>query len=91
MDVRHLRDEKRFQIDLAEGEAILAYARPRDGVIDLQHTIVPHAAQGNGVGSHLVEAAMRHARDEGLRVVPSCPFVKHWMDEHPESADLLAA
>ena len=91
MGVRHRPEEQRFSIDLPDGEAILAYTRPRDGVIDLQHTIVPGSAQGNGVGSRLVEAAMRHARDAGLRVVPSCPFVKHWMDEHPESADLLAA
>ena len=89
MDVQHRSDEQRFTIDLADGEAFLAYELPREGVIDLQHTIVPESAQGQGLGGRLVEAAMAHARDAGLRVMPTCPFVQKWVDEHPESAVLL--
>lgn len=90
MDVRHLPDEKRFTADVGGGEAVLGYDDSRQGVIDLQHTVVPDEAQGQGVGGRLVEAAVRHARAKGLRIVPTCPFVQHWMQEHPEHAELVA-
>ena len=90
MDVRHLPDEKRFTAAVSGGEAVLGYDDSRRGLLDLQHTVVPEEAQGRGVGGQLVEAAVRHARSHGLRIVPTCPFVKHWMQEHPEHAELFA-
>jgi hypothetical protein len=30
-------------------------------------------------------------RTEGLKVIVQCPFVKAWIDKHPDYADLLKA
>jgi predicted GNAT family acetyltransferase len=30
-------------------------------------------------------------RADGLKVVAQCPFVKAWIDKHPDYADLLKA
>ena len=46
-------------------------------------------AAGQGVGSALAKAGLGHARSEGLRVLPTCPFVAAYMREHPEEKDLL--
>ena len=90
MEVRHLPAEKRFTAAVGGGEAVLGYDDSRQGLIDLQHTVVPEEAQGQGLGGRLVAAAVQHARAKGLRIVPTCPFVQHWMQEHPEHAELLA-
>lgn len=90
MKVRHLPDEKRFEITTDVGEAILGYDDSQRGVMDLQHTVVPEEAQGRGIGGQLVEAAVRHARDKGMRIVPTCPFVQHWLQENPEYGELVA-
>ena len=90
MDVQHLAGEKRFTVAVEGGEGMLAYESPRAGVIDLQHTVVPEAARERGVGAALVAAAVSHARAQELRIIPTCPFVKHWLEQHPEAADLVA-
>ena len=70
------------------GEA--AYRR-RNGRIALIHTEVDEALEGRGLGSRLVTAALDDARDQGLEVVPLCPFVASFIDRHPEYQDIVAA
>lgn len=89
--VRHDTAASRFVADTDGGEAELTYRLTADGVIVFTHTGVPEAAEGQGVGSALVEAGLAHARAEGLRVMPLCPFVKAYMQRHPETHDLLMA
>ena len=79
-----------FEARTEHGTAILKYL-PRGDVLDLVHTEVPPDAEGQGVGTALVQAALEHARDEGLKVIPSCPFVRSYLREHPDFADLVAA
>ena len=33
-------------------------------------------------------ASDAHARHEGLRIVPVCPFVKAFLQKHPESSEI---
>lgn len=89
MTIEHDDARRRFHTRVDGGEAYLSYQRPRPGVLDLQHTVVPPAAQGRGVGESLVRAAIGHAREHGERVIPTCPFVEHWLAEHPEESDLV--
>ena len=89
MDIQHDTTRKRFNTRLDGGEAYLAYERPRPGVLDLQHTIVPDQEQGRGVGESLVRAAIGYAREHGERIIPSCPFVESWLAKHPDEGDVL--
>jgi predicted GNAT family acetyltransferase len=77
MQIDHDASAHRFSTTLAEGEAYLAYEPLDGGVLDLQHTIVPAGAQGQGTGEALVRAALDYAHSSGSRIVPSCPFVRH--------------
>ncbi len=61
----------------------------RDGVITYTHTEVDGEFEGKGVGALLVRTALDAARTEGARVVPLCPFVKGWIQRHPDYADLV--
>lgn len=91
--VEHHPDEHRFVVRVGAGDAEdaeLTYARPDGRTIDLQHTAVPAAGRGRGVADALARAAFGYARAEGLRVVPTCPFVRAWLTRHPEERDLIA-
>ncbi|MEM6286859.1 MAG: GNAT family N-acetyltransferase [Bacteroidota bacterium] len=87
--VRHEPDATRFVADTEAGEAELVY---RGGTqrIAFVHTLVPEGARGGSVGTDLVEAGLAYAREHGLRVKAICPFVKAYMEAHPETQDLLA-
>ena len=79
-----------FEIRTANGTAVLSYRHVGDA-LDLVHTEVPASLEGHGYGSALVEAALAHARHEHLGIIPSCPFVKAYVERHPEAAALVRA
>lgn len=89
MPLTHDRSAHRFRMPLEEGgEAYVEYAERDGGSLDLLHTVVPPESRGKGNGSAIVEEVLGYARDQGLRVVPSCPFVAEYVRKHPEHADL---
>jgi predicted GNAT family acetyltransferase len=55
------------------------------------HTEVILAVEGKHVGSRLVQQALDDIRGRGLGVVPMCPFVRAYIERHPEYADLVSA
>lgn len=87
--VTHDAPGEQFELPTQEGPAVLRY-KSRNGVLDLQHTVVPKAVERRGYGTALVEAALMHARASGAKVIPTCPFVRTYMNEHPEYADVRA-
>lgn len=81
---------QRFEIENAEGVAVLTY-RVLKGHITLVHTEVAPELEGRGYGGMLVRAALNYARASGLRVIPVCPFARAFLARHPEYADLVDA
>jgi uncharacterized protein len=72
----------------AEAELTWSVLSPTRIIAD--HTGVPDAMRGTGVGRQLVERLVADARAEGVTVVPLCPFVKAQALRHPEWADVFA-
>jgi len=89
MRVEHDTAMSRFVVRVPEGVATLRYSMPSLRLMDIQSTFVPSAARGRGVGAALVERALEHARNEGYEVIPSCWYVKRWVERHPDYAGLL--
>jgi uncharacterized protein len=78
----------RFEATLGGETAFTEYVL-HDGAMVLPHTVVPPAFEGRGVGSALAKAALGYARDHGLSVKPSCPFIAGYITKHPEWHDLV--
>jgi uncharacterized protein len=74
-----------------EGHLAATYYAIADGVITFIHTEVPPELGGKGIGSKLVKGALDQVRAEGLKVVAQCPFVKAYIEKHPDYANLLKA
>jgi uncharacterized protein len=72
-----------------EGHIAATYYEIAGPVITFVHTEVPPELGGKGVGSRLIKGALDQVRSEGLKVIAQCPFVKAYIDKHPEYADLL--
>lgn len=81
-------DARRFEVRL-DGEVAFAEYRLRPGVIVLPHTVVPPAFEGRGVASALARHAFGYAREKGLKVIPTCPFMAAWIKKHAEEQDLV--
>jgi predicted GNAT family acetyltransferase len=78
--------------EIRDGDRVLglaAYERRGDTVVFTHTEVDPDAGQ-SGLGSTLVRAALDDVRSRGGSVVPRCPFVRGWIERHPEYADLVA-
>jgi predicted GNAT family acetyltransferase len=90
LTVRDNSEEQRFEaVDESGVVAGFAAYRRSDEAVTFTHTVVDDAFEGHGVGSTLVRAALDMVRDEGVRVVPRCPFVAGYIEKHPDYADLV--
>ena len=90
MPVTNNTAENRFELEKDGHLAILDYIRAGEHRIAYVHTEVPRAVEGQGLGTQLIEAALDFARENNLKVIPSCPFVAAYFQEHKEVRDLLA-
>jgi predicted GNAT family acetyltransferase len=88
-EVKDNPDKSQFEL-IVDGHTALAAYRMKPGIITFTHTEVPKELGGRGIGSQLAQGALAQARERGLRVVPLCPFIKAYIEKHPEYADLLA-
>lgn len=70
--------------------ARLVYRRTADRIA-FTHTEVPDTISRRGIGSGLVRFALDEARVQGLQVVPVCPFVRAYIERHPEYQPPLAS
>lgn len=87
--LEHNPAQTRWEAQTDAGMALLSYTE-KNGRLHLTHTEVPEAAEGEGIGSSLVRAALEDARAKGLKVVPDCPFVGSYLKRHPEYQELVA-
>jgi predicted GNAT family acetyltransferase len=84
------RAKHRYELAV-DGHLAASYYEVAGGVITFLHTEVPPELGGRGIGSRLIKDALDQVRADGLKVIPRCPFVKAYIDKHPDYADLLEA
>ena len=89
LEVADNPDEQRYEVH-ADGElaGFTTYHR-RGERIALNHTEILDAFEGKGVGSALVARTLDDLRAHGLEVLPFCPFVRGYIERHPDYLDLV--
>ena len=79
----------RYRAVIEGHTAEMTYSRAGAAMIIIDHTEVPDALRGRGVGKALVRRAVEDARAEGRRVLPLCPFAKAQIARHADWQDVL--
>lgn len=70
-------------------EAEMTFSKVGESQLIIDHTEVPDAFRGQGVGLKLVTRAVDDARAAGKTIIPLCPFAAAQFRRHPEWADVL--
>jgi len=87
-----------FRDDPDAGRLEIVVAGRRAGYVDyrrgpeelaLNHTEIEPEFEGRGLGGRLVREALSRARAEGDAVLPFCPFVRSYIERHPDQLDLV--
>jgi uncharacterized protein len=92
LEITRNDSEQRYEARV-DGElaGIAAFQMDGDRIV-FTHTEVDDRFEGQGIGSQLARHALDDVRARGsLRVVPQCPFIRSWIEKHPEYADLVDA
>ncbi|WP_417770235.1 GNAT family N-acetyltransferase [Stappia sp.] len=89
IDVERTDSKGRYvaRIEGHSEEAELTFSVASPTLVIADHTGVPDAFRGMGVGLALVERLVADARADGFRIMPLCPFVNAQRKKHPEWAD----
>jgi uncharacterized protein len=83
--------EQRYELRVDGAVAGFAAYRAGDAADTFTHTEVDPAYEGRGLGSVLVRGALDQARARGRAVRPACPFVRSFVERHPDYLDLVPA
>lgn len=78
------KERRQYEFHIEKHTPRIEYIKSSNGEIYLTHTEVPPALNGRGIGSLLVEKSLKDIEDQGLRLVPLCPFVAAYIHKHPE-------
>ncbi|TFV63309.1 UNVERIFIED_ORG: N-acetyltransferase [Bacillus sp. AZ43] len=84
-------EKGRFEIRVDDRVVGLASYHVDGSTMTLPHTEVDPSMGGKGIGTALVAGVLDAARERGLTVLPYCSFVRHYIQQHPELVDLVAA
>ena len=93
MEIQRTETENKGKFFIEENDrqiALMTYKKTGDGVITIDHTEVDSNFRGKGLGEDLVEAGVKYARANSLKIVPTCVFAKKLIDLKPEFQDVLA-
>jgi uncharacterized protein len=83
-------DEHRYEAHMGDQLAGFSEYLVAPGRIIFTHTKVDPDLEGRGIGSRLVRFELDDVRRRGLKVTPRCPFVRAFIERHPDYQDLVS-
>lgn len=79
----------RFELTLAGDIAYIDYTEKPPSKIYLTYIEVPEQLEGQGIGSELTKRTLQYIDKHDLLLIPQCPFIKSYIQRHPEFKSLL--
>jgi predicted GNAT family acetyltransferase len=80
----------RFVLDVNGQEVYVLYAEDKE-TIDLYSTYTPPKLRGQGLAEKVVLAAFQYAKEKNLKVIPSCWYVRKFVEKHSVFQDLIVS
>ena len=84
-------EASRFELVVESHVSFVQYKVGKSGHWYLVHTEVPSQIKSRGVGNKLVRETLNLVEAKGVKIVPSCPFVRAFMKRHEEEYRHLLA
>ena len=88
LDIRRDENGSRFVATVDGHDAYVAYLPVDDQTLEYLRTYVPSELRGQGIAGQLVAQALAYAREHGYRVIPTCSYVRSYVERNPEYQDL---
>ena len=92
MDIKHIHKATlgAFVVEIdGHREAEMVYKMNTAETMTIVHTQVSDTLKGKSVGMQLVRAGVDYARQNNLKVIPECPFVRSVFEKVEAFRDVL--
>jgi predicted GNAT family acetyltransferase len=86
-EVRARNDLDRYEISVDGELAGFTEVHVHGDVANMPHTEISPEFGGRGLATTLIRETLDDLRARGLKVHPTCPFVRAFIDKHPEYRD----
>lgn len=87
--VIHEKENERFVIYVEGNEVYVEYSM-RNNEMNLHHTYTNPALRGKGLAAQVVRAAFEFAKENNLKVIPTCSYTQSFIAKNDEYKDLIA-
>ena len=88
-EVKIDKDKNKFFTFVEGHEAYLDFTI--DGnVIDFEHTYTSRELRGRGIAPDVVKFGFEYAKENNLKVIPSCPYIHTFLEKNEQYKELLA-
>lgn len=75
-----------YQSDEGEVLAEITFPALDENRVNIDHTFVSPALQGQGVASRLMKLTVEELEKTGRKAVATCSYAKKWFEWYPEKA-----
>ena len=82
-------EQQRFEWS-EKGLVVFADYFPAKDALVIPHVEAPVALRGTGAADRLMSALATHARQSGVKLVPTCGYAVAWFRRHRDAQDVLA-
>ncbi len=82
-EVLNDKQSSRFVMTVNGYDVYLLYAEDKE-TIDLYSTFTPQELRGQGLAEKVVRFALDYAKEKHLKIIPTCWYVKKFVDKHSE-------
>lgn len=90
MHIEHDPEHRQFITVIDGYTSTLKYSKhPDQNTLDYYSTFVPPELRNRGIAGTLVKFALEYAIENGYTIIPSCSFVKAYLERHPEYEKIL--
>jgi len=86
--VIHEKENQRFVIYNESNEVYVEYTM-KDNELNLYHTFTDPVLRGKGLAAQVVRAALEFAKENNLKVIPTCSYVHSFIAKNDEFKELV--
>jgi hypothetical protein len=84
----HEKENERF-VTYVEGNEVYVEYTMRNNEIDLHHTYTHPTLRGKGLAAQVVRAALEFAKENNLKVIPTCSYVQAFIAKNDQYKELV--
>lgn len=89
LDIKYDDHENKIYAVVEGQECVLNFRHKNLEVMEFYCTFVPESLRHRGIAAELVEFGLKKALAQNKKVLPTCGYVRAYIEAHPRWADIV--